>query len=91
VFVYHFNLGPEWNSFHPYRIEEVVPVSIVRFTNRFVRVFAFVCAAFASLPTLAGDLQLTDYSYAPDPVANGSTATFTIRVTNNGPGTINDF
>jgi large repetitive protein len=65
-------------------------VSIVRITNCFVRVFAFVCAASASLPALAGDLQLTDYSYAPDPVANGSPATFTIRVTNNGPGTINN-
>jgi large repetitive protein len=63
-------------------------MSMVRFTNRFVRVFAFVCGVFASLPALAGDLQLTDYSYAPDPVANGSPAVFTIRVTNNGPGII---
>ncbi len=65
-------------------------MSMVRFANRFVRIFAFVCAAFASLPVLAGDLQLTDYSYAPDPVANGSPAVFTIRATNNGPGIINN-
>jgi large repetitive protein len=65
-------------------------VSIVRIARRFSRVLAFVCATFLSVPVLAADLQLTDYSYAPDPVANGSNATFTIRVTNNGPGTINN-
>ncbi len=68
----------------------IIVVRVASMYRRIAHVLAFVCAAFASLPALAGDLQLTDYSYAPDPVANGSPAVFTIRVTNNGPGTINN-
>ncbi len=39
---------------------------------------------------MAADLQVSSYSNAPEPVANGADATFTIRATNNGPGTISN-
>lgn len=46
--------------------------------------------ALAAAPVMAADLQVSDYTMAPDPVANGATAEFTIRLANNGPTTVND-
>ena len=38
----------------------------------------------------ASDLQVSAYTWAPNPVANGARATFTLRATNNGPDPVND-
>ncbi len=47
-----------------------------------------VMAMMTSATAVAADLQLTDYTSTPEPVANGADATFSIRVTNNGPGSV---
>lgn len=49
-------------------------------------------AAFtlASSAALAADLQVTDYSFTPLSVGTTGTVTFSISVTNNGPGAISD-
>ncbi len=36
------------------------------------------------------DLQVSEYSWTPEPVANGAIAVFTVRVTNNGPASANN-
>ncbi len=46
----------------------------------------FVIASSA----IAADLQISDYTFNPDPVGNGAITTFGIRATNNGPGTVSD-
>lgn len=49
-----------------------------------------VLALLAPLPAIAADLQVSGYSWLPDPVPNGAETQFTVRVTNNGPGTVSD-
>jgi uncharacterized repeat protein (TIGR01451 family) len=39
---------------------------------------------------MAADLQVSGYSWLPDPVPNGAATQFSIRVTNNGPGSVGD-
>lgn len=38
----------------------------------------------------ASDLQVSAYTWSPNPVANGARATFTVRTTNNGPDPVED-
>jgi len=56
------------------------------------RVAWFAAAALMSIAgsAYAADIQISQYSFAPDPVPNGGTATFVIRATNLGPETIGD-
>jgi uncharacterized repeat protein (TIGR01451 family) len=56
----------------------------------FLRRVVLVLAFLAPLPALAADLQVSGYSWLPDPVPNGAATQFSVRVTNNGPGTISD-
>ncbi|MBC9035189.1 carboxypeptidase regulatory-like domain-containing protein [Sphingomonas sp. JC676] len=49
-----------------------------------------VLALLAPLQAFAADLQVSGYSWLPDPVPNGAVTQFTVRVTNNGPGTVSD-
>ena len=55
--------------------------------------FMWLCLAtlvvFAG-PVSAADLQISQYSFTPDPVPNGGSASFSIRATNLGPETISD-
>nr|WP_255696655.1 SdrD B-like domain-containing protein [Sandaracinobacteroides sayramensis] len=39
----------------------------------------------ATAPAFASDVQVSDYGWQPDPVPNGATTQFSIRLTNNGP------
>ncbi|AJA07027.1 conserved repeat domain protein [Sphingopyxis fribergensis] len=57
------------------------------------RVARFVWLAIAMLvaaPAWAADLQVSAYTWAPDPVPNGAATEFTVRLTNNGPGSVSD-
>jgi len=68
--------------------------SIKRVALRAMRVVAplavaGVATAAAAAPTTA-DLQVSTYSWSPNPVANGAEATFTIRVDNNGGSTVDN-
>ena len=58
-----------------------------------MRVVRLVCLAIVTLvatPAWAADLQVSDYTWAPDPVPNGAVTEFTVRLTNNGPGSVSD-
>ena len=57
--------------------------------RRLVGLAAIVGLAIAA-PAVAADLQISQFSFTPDPVPNGGTATFAVRATNNGPETIGD-
>lgn len=57
---------------------------------RMTRIAAPLAILVTAGSAFAGDLQVSDYSWTPDPVANGASATFSIRVTNNGPETVDD-
>jgi uncharacterized repeat protein (TIGR01451 family) len=56
----------------------------------FLRRFLVLLALCAAAPALGADLQVSTYTWAPDPVPNGAATDFTIRVTNNGPGSVAD-
>jgi uncharacterized repeat protein (TIGR01451 family) len=47
-------------------------------------------AVLWSSAALAGDIQVSQYSFSPDPVPNSGSALFNIRLTNNGPTVVND-
>lgn len=64
--------------------------SFRRIALRAVRLAAPLVIAGAASAAVAADLQVSDYTWAPDPVANGAAATFSIRVTNNGPEVVGD-
>ena len=49
-----------------------------------------ILAVVAPLPAFAADLQVSGYSWLPDPVPNGAKTQFSIRTTNNGPGIVAD-
>ncbi len=59
---------------------------------RRLRCVAAILVAAAALTgaVRAADLQVSQYSFAPDPVPNSGTTVFSIRATNLGPGTIAD-
>lgn len=55
-----------------------------------LRRILLVLALLAPLPAIAADLQVSGYSWLPDPVPNGAETQFNVRVTNNGPGAVSD-
>lgn len=63
---------------------------IKRVALRAMRVAAPLAVAGVAGAAAAADLQVSDYRWDPDPVANGGQAKFTIAVVNNGPGVVND-
>lgn len=63
---------------------------IKRVALRAMRVAAPLAVAGVAGAAAAADLQVSDYRWDPDPVANGGQAKFTIAVANNGPGVVND-
>jgi uncharacterized repeat protein (TIGR01451 family) len=50
----------------------------------------FAACVLAPAAAFAADLQVTDYSFAPLSVGTTGNVTFSITVTNNGPGAVND-
>ncbi|WEK58559.1 MAG: hypothetical protein P0Y52_03210 [Candidatus Brevundimonas phytovorans] len=64
--------------------------SLQRLALRVVRLSAPLVVAGAAGVAAAADLQISSYSWDPDPVANGAQADFTIRVSNNDLDLIND-
>jgi large repetitive protein len=63
----------------------------VQFKFQQSAVTLLICAIIALLgvqPAFASDLQLSDYSWSPDPIGNGAETTFSIRSTNNGPASV---
>jgi large repetitive protein len=64
-------------------------VTVASLTRRAIRVCAFVCAAFLSVPAIAADLGVASFTWTPEPVANGVEADFTLRVVNNSGGANN--
>jgi uncharacterized repeat protein (TIGR01451 family) len=55
--------------------------------------FAAALAAMmivAAGSAFAADLQVSAYNWLPDPVANSTETAFSVRVTNNGPGSVSD-
>ncbi|MGK6354347.1 SdrD B-like domain-containing protein [Sphingomonas sp. DT-207] len=59
-------------------------------SHAFLRRLFVVLALCAAAPAFAADLQVSTYTWAPDPVPNGATTQFSVRVTNNGPGSVGD-
>lgn len=57
---------------------------------RLVRLVCLVLVALVAAPAWAADLQVSDYTWTPDPVPNGAVTEFTVRLTNNGPGSVSD-
>ncbi|HET6523571.1 SdrD B-like domain-containing protein [Sphingopyxis sp.] len=57
---------------------------------RVARFIGLAIAMLVSAPAWAADLQVSDYTWAPDPVPNGAATEFTVRLTNNGPGSVSD-
>ncbi|MCZ4109389.1 SpaA isopeptide-forming pilin-related protein [Brevundimonas diminuta] len=64
--------------------------SFKRVALRMARILAPLALTGAAGVAAAADLQVSDYTWSPDPVANGAQTSFTIRVTNNGPGSVAD-
>ena len=64
--------------------------SLHRMALRTVRLAAPLVIAGAAGAAAAADLQVSDYTWAPDPVANGAKAAFSIRIANNGPEAVDD-
>ena len=64
--------------------------SFKRVALRMARILAPLALTGAAGVAAAADLQVSDYTWSPDPVANGAQTSFTIRVTNNGPGSVGD-
>jgi len=64
--------------------------SFKRVALRIAQIMAPLAIVGAAGVAAAADLQVSDYTWSPDPVANGAQTSFTIRVTNNGPGSVND-
>lgn len=61
-----------------------------RVALRAMRVAAPLAMVGVAGVAVAGDLQVSDYSWDPNPVANGGQAKFTITGANNGPGVVTD-
>ncbi|HUH10034.1 MAG TPA: hypothetical protein VLZ73_05745 [Brevundimonas sp.] len=64
--------------------------SFKRLALRAVRMAAPLAIVGMAGAAAASDLQVSAYTWTPNPVANGARAVFTIRATNNGPGAVND-
>ena len=56
--------------------------SFKRVALRMARILAPLALTGAAGVAAAADLQVSDYTWSPDPVANGAQTSFTIRVTN---------
>ncbi|MEG1452432.1 hypothetical protein [Brevundimonas sp.] len=63
---------------------------IKRVALRAMRVVAPLAVIGVAGAAAAADLQVSGYSWDPDPAANGGQAKFTITVANNGPGAVSD-
>jgi uncharacterized repeat protein (TIGR01451 family) len=50
----------------------------------------FLFALCVSAPAIASDLQVSSYTYGPNPTPNGGLAEYSVRVANTGPGAVND-
>lgn len=64
--------------------------SLQRLSLRLVRLSAPLVVVGVAGAAAAADIQVSSYSWLPDPVANGARADFTIRVSNNDLETITD-
>ncbi|MFK0300064.1 SdrD B-like domain-containing protein [Brevundimonas sp. NPDC090276] len=64
--------------------------SFKRLALRAVRMAAPLAIVGVAGAAAASDLQVSSYTWSPNPVANGARATFTVRATNNGPDPVND-
>lgn len=64
--------------------------SFQRLALHVVRIAAPLAIAGVASAAAAGDLQVSSYTWSPDPVANGAQTDFTIRVSNNDADTVSD-
>jgi hypothetical protein len=58
--------------------------------GKLVAVVLVALSVGAAGSAFAADLQVSGYSWSPDPVANSAGTEFSVRVTNNGPGAVSD-
>ncbi len=64
--------------------------TLKRVALRAVRMAAPLAIVGVAGAAAASDLQVSAYTWSPNPVANGARATFTVRTTNNGPDPVED-
>lgn len=66
-------------------------MNILKETRMAKKIWAIVlsiCTTLVCASAIAADLQISDYSWNPNPVANGERTTFSIRAINNGSSAV---